>query len=259
MGARDRTRPAAPAARRLSRLGPLIAAALSSALPGCVEAVTVEQPPPRRRSACARAAPSRSSSCGSTRGASPRRSRSTSSRPSRGPPSKGYGRSISTSRRSSRTRCSRSWYMPPRRSRRSRRRRGTSSALEHDAGERRPQRHEPRGPARGRQRRRALDLEDPLGPHGRGRQRAAHPRPDHLAGRPGEPGQHPPEHRSGEGRRTTSTRTASTLPRRTPSSVTLYDLPSPTLPASPRSSARHRSIRRPGRREAPRPVKAASG
>ncbi|WP_437797185.1 acetyltransferase [Sorangium sp. So ce693] len=46
MEARDRTRPAAPAARRLSRLGPLLAAALSSALPGCVEAVTVEQPPP---------------------------------------------------------------------------------------------------------------------------------------------------------------------------------------------------------------------
>ncbi|WP_437713793.1 acetyltransferase [Sorangium sp. So ce448] len=46
MEARDRTRPAAPAARRLSRLGPLLAAALSSALPGCVEAVTVEQAPP---------------------------------------------------------------------------------------------------------------------------------------------------------------------------------------------------------------------
>ncbi|WP_437983106.1 acetyltransferase [Sorangium sp. So ce117] len=46
MEARDRTRPAAPAARRLSRLGPLLTAALSSALPGCVEAVTVEQAPP---------------------------------------------------------------------------------------------------------------------------------------------------------------------------------------------------------------------
>ncbi|WP_437762916.1 acetyltransferase [Sorangium sp. So ce281] len=46
MEARDRTRPAAPAARRLSRLGPLLAAALSTALPGCVEAVTVEQAPP---------------------------------------------------------------------------------------------------------------------------------------------------------------------------------------------------------------------
>ncbi|CAN98822.1 hypothetical protein predicted by Glimmer/Critica [Sorangium cellulosum So ce56] len=34
-----------PAARQLSRLGPLLAAALS-ALPGCVEAVTVEQAPP---------------------------------------------------------------------------------------------------------------------------------------------------------------------------------------------------------------------
>ncbi|WP_437811541.1 acetyltransferase [Sorangium sp. So ce1078] len=49
MEARDRTRPAAPARRRLarlSRLGPLAAAALSAALPGCVDAVTVEQPPP---------------------------------------------------------------------------------------------------------------------------------------------------------------------------------------------------------------------
>ncbi|WP_437547526.1 acetyltransferase [Sorangium sp. So ce367] len=46
MEARDRTRPAPPAARRLSRLGPLVAAALSSALPSCVEAVTVEQAPP---------------------------------------------------------------------------------------------------------------------------------------------------------------------------------------------------------------------
>ncbi|MDC0679400.1 acetyltransferase [Sorangium atrum] len=46
MEARDCTRPAAPAVRRLSRLGPLLAAALSFALPGCVEAVTVEQPPP---------------------------------------------------------------------------------------------------------------------------------------------------------------------------------------------------------------------
>jgi hypothetical protein len=43
MEARDRTR---PAARRLSRLGPLLATALSTALPGCVDAVTVEQAPP---------------------------------------------------------------------------------------------------------------------------------------------------------------------------------------------------------------------
>ncbi|XXX75831.1 acetyltransferase [Sorangium sp. So ce134] len=46
MEARDSTRPAAPARRRLSRFGPLAAAALSCALPGCVDAVTVEQPPP---------------------------------------------------------------------------------------------------------------------------------------------------------------------------------------------------------------------
>ncbi|WP_437831359.1 acetyltransferase [Sorangium sp. So ce1153] len=46
MVARDSTRPAAPARRRLSWLGPLAAATLSAALPGCVDAVTVEQPPP---------------------------------------------------------------------------------------------------------------------------------------------------------------------------------------------------------------------
>ena len=46
MEARDSTRPAVPFARRLSRLGPLLAAALSSALPGCVDAVTAEQAPP---------------------------------------------------------------------------------------------------------------------------------------------------------------------------------------------------------------------
>ncbi|HTN82422.1 MAG TPA: acetyltransferase [Sorangium sp.] len=46
MEARDRTRPAAPARRRRARPGPLLAAALACALPGCVDAVTVEQPPP---------------------------------------------------------------------------------------------------------------------------------------------------------------------------------------------------------------------
>ncbi|WP_437334262.1 acetyltransferase [Sorangium sp. So ce394] len=46
MIARDSTRPAAPSPRRPSRLGPLAAAALSAALPGCVDAVTVDQPPP---------------------------------------------------------------------------------------------------------------------------------------------------------------------------------------------------------------------
>ncbi|WP_437483605.1 acetyltransferase [Sorangium sp. So ce1014] len=49
MEARDSIRPAAPVRRRparLSRLGPLAAAVLACALPGCVDAVTVEQPPP---------------------------------------------------------------------------------------------------------------------------------------------------------------------------------------------------------------------
>ncbi|WP_437778652.1 acetyltransferase [Sorangium sp. So ce1097] len=46
MLARHSPRPAVPARRRLSRLGPLVAAALSSALPACVDAVTVEQAPP---------------------------------------------------------------------------------------------------------------------------------------------------------------------------------------------------------------------
>ncbi|KYG09368.1 acetyltransferase [Sorangium cellulosum] len=46
MIARDSTHPAAPARRRLSWLGPLAAAALSAALPGCVDAVTVDLPPP---------------------------------------------------------------------------------------------------------------------------------------------------------------------------------------------------------------------
>ncbi|WP_437966784.1 acetyltransferase [Sorangium sp. So ce260] len=46
MDARDSIRPAAPARRRVSPLGPLIAAALACALPGCVDAVTVEQAPP---------------------------------------------------------------------------------------------------------------------------------------------------------------------------------------------------------------------
>ncbi|WP_437569590.1 acetyltransferase [Sorangium sp. So ce542] len=46
MIARDSTHPAAPARRRRSRLGPLAAAALAAALPGCVDAVTVDLPPP---------------------------------------------------------------------------------------------------------------------------------------------------------------------------------------------------------------------
>ncbi|WP_438016491.1 acetyltransferase [Sorangium sp. So ce315] len=46
MPARHSPRPAVPARRWLSRLGPLAAAALSSALPACVDAVTVEQAPP---------------------------------------------------------------------------------------------------------------------------------------------------------------------------------------------------------------------
>ncbi|WP_437754799.1 acetyltransferase [Sorangium sp. So ce1389] len=46
MAARDRTRPAVPARRRRARPGPLLAAALACALPGCVDAVTVEQAPP---------------------------------------------------------------------------------------------------------------------------------------------------------------------------------------------------------------------
>ncbi|AUX26709.1 hypothetical protein SOCEGT47_072790 [Sorangium cellulosum] len=48
MEARDTPRPAPPAGHRLPRLGPLLAAALSCALSGCVDAVTVEEeaPPP---------------------------------------------------------------------------------------------------------------------------------------------------------------------------------------------------------------------
>ncbi|KYF54558.1 acetyltransferase [Sorangium cellulosum] len=46
MPARHSPLPEVPARRRLSRLGPLVAAALSSALPACVDAVTVEQAPP---------------------------------------------------------------------------------------------------------------------------------------------------------------------------------------------------------------------